>query len=279
MKNLRALVGVPAKASKISVEGVELAVMREGEGPPLVCLHAVGHGAGDFAALVPELRGEYELIRIDWPGQGRSPESVAPSAERYGRLLIALLDQLGISNPTLLGNSIGGGAAIHYARARPVRALILCNSAGLVRVDAITRAFCAVFARFFAAGARGARWFMPLFTFYYRRVVLPREVAQRERIIASGREIAALLRDAWSSFAEPSADLRAHVATIRAPMWIAWARNDRVIPLWLCRPAIARIPNAKLSLFDAGHVAFLEQPAAFIVGLREFMSEVPHPSA
>jgi 4,5:9,10-diseco-3-hydroxy-5,9,17-trioxoandrosta-1(10),2-diene-4-oate hydrolase len=279
MENLRAQVGVPANASMITVAGVELAVMREGKGPPLVCLHAVGHGGGDFAALTAALRDEYELIRIDWPGQGRSPASVAPSAARYGALLIALLDQLGIANPTLLGNSIGGGAAIHYARARPVRALILCDSAGLLRVDAITRAFCGMFAGLFAAGARGARWFMPLFAFYYRRFVLPREREQRERIIASGYEIAALLRDAWRSFAEPSADLRDEVARLEAPVWIAWARHDRVIPLSLCRPAIERIPNAKLSSFDAGHAAFLEQPSAFIAGFRAFMAAVPQVSA
>lgn len=278
----RASIGVPAAASLVDVNGVRVAVVREGKGPPLVCLHASGHGGGDFAALARELRGEYEVIRIDWPGQGRSPASIAPSAERYGQLLIALLDRLGVDHPTVLGNSIGGGAAIHYALARPVRALVLCDSAGLLRVDPVTRAICALFVRFFAAGARGARWFMPLFALYYRRLVLPREAAseQRERIIASGYEQAALLRDAWRSFGEPGADLRGRLPGLTAPVWVAWAAADRVIPLALCKPAIARIPNHTLSTFDAGHAAFLEQPAAFLTGFRAFMAGVPlSPSA
>jgi pimeloyl-ACP methyl ester carboxylesterase len=271
--NMRAEIGVPEHASLIDVDGVEVAVVREGKGAPLVCLHATGHGGGDFAAI-RELAREYELIRIDWPGQGRSPDSIAPSAARYGALLIALLDRLGIERPTLIGNSIGGAAAIHYALERPVRALILCDSGGLVRNDAITRAVCALFVRFFAAGARRARWFMPLFALYYRRLVLPRAPEQRERIIAAGYELAPLLRDAWRSFASPEADLRAQLPSINAPVWVAWARHDRVIPLALCRPALESFPNVKLSLFDGGHTAFLEQPAAFLAGFRVFMASL-----
>lgn len=271
---MRAEIGV-AQPSWLEVDGTTLAYAREGKGPPLVCLHAGGHGGGDYAALAAQLRDEYEVIRIDWPGQGRSPASGEASAERYGALLIGLLDQLGIERPTLIGNSIGGAAAIDYVLARPVRALVLCDPGGLVRVDAITRAFCALFVRFFAAGARGARWFGPLFALYYRRIVLPREVAQRERIIAAGYELAPLLRDAWKSFARSDADLRGRVATLTAPVWFAWARHDRVIPLALCKRAIDRIPNAKLSLFEGGHAAFLEDPAAFLAGFRQFMSAVP----
>jgi pimeloyl-ACP methyl ester carboxylesterase len=279
MSNLREVVGVPADATRVLLKsGVELAVMREGKGPPLVCLHATGHGGGDFAGLARALAGEYEVIRVDWPGQGRSSCDPQPaSAARYGALLIELLDQLGVERPILLGNSIGGGAALHYASARPVHALVLCNSAGLVRVDALTRAVCAVAARFFAAGARGARWFLPLFALYYRHLVLQRSAAaeQRERIIAAGYELAPVLRDAWRSFGRPEADLRALASTIQAPVWVAWARDDRVIPLALCRAAIARIPHVTLDTFDAGHAAFLEDPAAFLDGLRAFLRLTP----
>ncbi|HEY6877521.1 MAG TPA: alpha/beta hydrolase [Polyangiales bacterium] len=281
MVNARERLGVPADAERIRVEGVELAVMREGVGPPLVCLHATGHGGGDFAQLARELAHEYQVIRVDWPDHGRSADGVPASAERYGALLIALLDGLGVQRPTLLGNSIGGAAAIHYARARPVHALVLCNSGGLVPVDRFTRAFCLLLSRFFAAGARGARWFKPLFALYYRHFVLTRPAAaeQRERIIAAGYEIAPVMRDAWRSFADPRADLRAMAAALEIPVWAAWGRLDRVLSISLCRPALERMPRMTLSAFEASHAAFLEQPAEFLTGFRAFMAGVGLASA
>ena len=76
-------------------------------------------------------------------------------------------------------------------------------------------------------------------------------------------------RQAWESFAGPEADLRAVVAALRIPVWYAWARHDRVIPLSLCRAAIDATPGAALTLFNAGHAPFLEQPRAFA---RDFLA-------
>jgi pimeloyl-ACP methyl ester carboxylesterase len=55
-------------------------------------------------------------------------------------------------------------------------------------------------------------------------------------------------------------------------VWFAWARGDRVIPLELCKPSIARMRDARLSLFDRRHSAFLQQPEAFAQGLLAFMA-------
>ncbi|MEI4861588.1 hypothetical protein Q8G41_28790, partial [Klebsiella pneumoniae] len=52
--------------------GVRLAVHREGSGPTVVCLHAIGHGGGDFEAFAQSVRADFEVIRIDWPGHGLS---------------------------------------------------------------------------------------------------------------------------------------------------------------------------------------------------------------
>jgi 4,5:9,10-diseco-3-hydroxy-5,9,17-trioxoandrosta-1(10),2-diene-4-oate hydrolase len=103
-------------------------------------------------------------------------------------LLVGLLDQLAIEAPIVIGNSIGGAAAIHYAKARPVRALVLCDSGGLVSVDRTVRLFCAAFAAFFARGARGSAWFPWAYALYYRHVVLPTRTARDrcEQIIARG---------------------------------------------------------------------------------------------
>src|ERR1700730_13093235 len=40
--------GVPAGSLELLVDGVRLAVARDGKGPQVICLHAIGHGGGDY---------------------------------------------------------------------------------------------------------------------------------------------------------------------------------------------------------------------------------------
>jgi 4,5:9,10-diseco-3-hydroxy-5,9,17-trioxoandrosta-1(10),2-diene-4-oate hydrolase len=275
---LREAVGTEAAASSlVEVDGVQLSVSREGQGIPVVCLHAVAHGAGDYRAFARAVRDGFEVICVDWPGHGRSGTDREPtSAARYAELLVLLLDQLGVERPIVIGNSIGGAAALLYAERRKVRALVLCDSGGLLQVNLLVRWFCAAFTRFFAAGARGASWFGAAYAWYYRRLVLPTAAAaeQRERIIAAGYELAPVLRDAWSSFARPSADLRALAASLQVPVWCAWGKYDRVIPLSRCKPAIERMQHARITVFAAGHSAFLECPEEFAREFTKFASDL-----
>ncbi len=262
----RSDIGVPAGCDMIEADGVRLAVAREGKGPMVVCLHAIGHGGGDFESFTKAVRDQFEVIRLDWPGQGRSdPDHQPASAARYAVLLAEVLRKLDVRQPIIIGNSIGGAAAILYASTHPVRSLVLCDTGGLVKVGFAARMMCGLFVRFFAGGARGAWWYRTLFRLYYRRLVLPSPAAaaQRNRIIGACRELAPLWRDAWESFRQKDADIRGLAAALDIPVWVAWAKGDRVIPLALCRPAIDAMKHARVTTFAGGHAAFLEQPDEF----------------
>jgi pimeloyl-ACP methyl ester carboxylesterase len=87
--------------------------------------------------------------------------------------------------------------------------------------------------------------------------------------------LAPLLRRAWESFGRPESDLRQVALALDAPVWLAWARSDRVIPLQLVEPCIKRM-RATLTMFAGGHAAFLEQPEAFV---REFEAFIAGPAA
>lgn len=265
----------------VDVDDVRLAVHRSGRGEPLVCLSAIAHDAHDFDALAARIGHCFELICLEWPGHGQSGDDPQPaSTARYGDLTLQALDRLGVANPLILGNSIGGGAAIHYAARRPVRGLVLCDSAGLVPVSPFVRRLCGLFAAFFATGERGAAWFGPAFAAYYRMVLpQPAAAAQRRRIIASGRRLAGVLRQAWQSFGRPDADLIETACALDVPIWVAWAKQDRVIPLAYCLPAIRRLKTATLTTFEAGHAAFLEQPDAFAEGFLAFSGALPPTNA
>jgi 4,5:9,10-diseco-3-hydroxy-5,9,17-trioxoandrosta-1(10),2-diene-4-oate hydrolase len=272
----RAHAGAPADCRQVVVDGVRLAVDDSGDGPAIVCLHAIGHGAADFARLRRRLAPRWRVLAPDWPGQGRSAaDREPPRAARYAALLDGLLDTCGVGRAVILGNSIGGAAALRYAAARPERvaALVLENPGGLDRTDdPLARTVIRAMVAFFDAGARGASWFPAAFAAYYRLVLQRAAAAEhRRRIVASAREIAPLLRDAWTGFGEPDADVRHLAPAIRCPVLVAWAARDQVIQLRRCRPALRSFADARLETFPAGHAPHLETPDAFEATLERFL--------
>ena len=86
---------------------------------------------------------------------------------------------------------------------------------------------------------------------------------------------ATLLRRAWQSFGHPSSSLIDLAVSLDAPIWVAWARSDRTIPLKYCLAAIRRLKKATLTQFEGGHTPFLEQPDAFAAAFLNFAAQLP----
>ena len=274
----RNAVGVQPPFSLVRCGGTEVAVARRGSGQPVICLHATGHGGRDFEDFAAELSGQgFELICVDWPGHGSSPSDLpgqSASARRYVNLLEDLVPELcGDVRPILLGNSIGGAAALSFACRHPdrVRALILCNPGGLAPLDRSAKAAIAMMVRFFDAGARDAWWFGRAFALYYR-LVLPGKsaLAQRGRIVAAGREMAVVLREAWDSFRAPEADLRDAAQSLQVPLLCAWAKSDKIVAWGASKVAVQAIPGAVVEFFRGGHAPFLEDQTAFNAAFLKF---------
>lgn len=254
-----------------------LAIRTIGSGPPVICLHALGHDSSDFDPLAARLSDRFRFVLVDWPGHGAAGLDAVPvSAKRYAELLDLALPALNLDSPIVIGNSIGGATAILYASRNPVRGVVLCNSGGLIEVTpAITR-ICNTFARLLGGGERGAFWFPALYALYYRLVlVTPAARARRSQIVANGPRLAKFLREAWVSFGQPDADLRTLAANLTVPIWVAWAIRDKVLPLKNCLPGIKMLKEYRLSKFDAGHSAFIEQPEAFASGFAAWAAALP----
>ena len=275
MGSARTALGATRPGKDVVVDGVRLAYDDAGAGPALVCLHAIGHGARDFVPLTERIGAGRRVIALDWPGHGSSADDREPPfAARYEALLAGFLDALGVERATLLGNSIGGAAALRFAAHSPARvqALVLVDPGGLDKGGVLARVVPAAMARFFDAGARGARWYPAAFAAYYR-LVLPRASERRARIVAAARESAAVLAQAWRGFAEPDADVRALAERVCCPTLVAWAKGDRINQLSRCRPALQRFANARLEIFSGGHAPFLEDLDAFAPVLEAFLRE------
>jgi 4,5:9,10-diseco-3-hydroxy-5,9,17-trioxoandrosta-1(10),2-diene-4-oate hydrolase len=259
------------------VGGIRLAYNDHGRGPIIICLHAIGHGAADFARFRQAFAGDYRVITLDWPGQGNSGDDTLPASNRrYAEVLGLFLDRLDVGKAILVGNSIGGAAALRYAADRPdrVRALVLENPGGLDPGGRLARGITGCMAAFFRAGERRARWFPWLFRHYYASVLTESVAAeQRDRIVAAGYEIAPVLARAWESFGQLESDLRGKIPSVRCPVLFAWAVKDRFVRLDRNRPAINQFPDVQLVEFQAGHAAHLEAPEEFEAVVRDFLGK------
>jgi 4,5:9,10-diseco-3-hydroxy-5,9,17-trioxoandrosta-1(10),2-diene-4-oate hydrolase len=278
MAVLREALGATAPWHSVELSGVRLAYNDEGSGPVIVCLHAIGHGAGDFERFRRAFAIDHRVVALDWPGQGHSGNDRVPaSAERYAELLGLFLVRLGLENVVLVGNSIGGAAALRYTAGNPqqVRALVLENPGGLDSGGRVARAAIGLMVAFFRAGERRAFWFMPVFRAYYKLVLTePAAKPQREKVIAAAYEVASILAGAWDSFRQPANDLRSMIPSVRCPVLFAWAVRDRFVSLRRNRPAIDQFSHHRLLEFRAGHAAHLEAPDEFEAGVRDFLQIV-----
>ena len=93
-----------------------------GDGPPLLLWHGAGCDVTLWEAMVPHLR-MFRVIAQDLPGHGGSPVARFSLTEALadGQAVVA---EFGLGEPVLVGHSMGGWAALHYAATKPCRALV-----------------------------------------------------------------------------------------------------------------------------------------------------------
>lgn len=99
------------------------AVHGKDEGPAVVFLHGFMGSTEDWNPIVDRLAADYRVLSVDLPGHGRSlrlPDE-AYSMEGTVQALNAVLDEAGVSRFALVGYSMGGRVALHYAMHYPNR--------------------------------------------------------------------------------------------------------------------------------------------------------------
>lgn len=105
----------------VETNGIETYYTRAGDGPPVVLLHGGGSDHQIWEHQVEALIPEYEVIRYDLRGHGRTGPS---NQDRYDIDLFAddldaLLEALDITAPRICGHSFGGMTALNFAARYP----------------------------------------------------------------------------------------------------------------------------------------------------------------
>jgi esterase len=101
---------------------MELYYKQHGEGPPLIILHGLLGASGNWHTLSSSVFGQhFTVYAVDQRNHGRSPHSDAFDYPSMVGDLEAFMDARGLDAAHVLGHSMGGKTAMHFALTHPDR--------------------------------------------------------------------------------------------------------------------------------------------------------------
>jgi pimeloyl-ACP methyl ester carboxylesterase len=126
----KALAEAPSRFA--SLDGLRVHYKALGEtGPALLFVHGWACDLTFWRYQAEALRTDARLLFVDLPGHGKSdqPEGLAYTHDLFVRALLAVMDDAGVPEATVVGHSAGGSVARHLARRDPrrLRALALVD--------------------------------------------------------------------------------------------------------------------------------------------------------
>jgi pimeloyl-ACP methyl ester carboxylesterase len=252
----------------VDVQGVRTRLLVGGRGPDLVYLHGAG-GCGEWFPHLDLLARRFTVYAPESPGWGGSdsPEWM-DTIQDYVLHYDALLRDLGLARPVLVGHSLGGWMAADFAVTYPERlaALVLVCAAGFP-FDAEP------VPDFFATMARGGPA-LDRMLFYKGDVAaafLPPQPTPEE-MLRRYHELTSTARITWHLWFD--AKLPRRLARVKTPTLVLWGEHEQLFPLELGRKVADAIPGATLKVIeDCGHMLPFESPGALAEAIGAFVRE------
>jgi pimeloyl-ACP methyl ester carboxylesterase len=264
----------------IEIAGFRLHVRDTGprEAPALILLHGFGSSLHTFEAWAVDLSKDYRVIRFDLPGSGLSepdPTGLYTDA-RSMEIMLALMDHLGVAKTSLIGNSIGGRLAWHFAaqHSERVNKLVLISpdgfaSSGFVYGEKPEIPSSLSLMRYVLPKALLRMNLVPAYADPAR---LSDETVERYHalMLAPASRDALLGRMQQTILADPVPELR----KITSPVLLLWGAKDAMIPITNAADYQRVLSNCTLvTLPTLGHVPFEEDPQTSLPPLREFLAK------
>jgi pimeloyl-ACP methyl ester carboxylesterase len=267
----------------IDVDGVRVHYQEAGErdAPPVILVH--GFCASTFVwsdVLLPVASAGFRVIVPDLMGYGFSekPRNGEYTIEAQARLIVGLMDKLGIERATIVGSSYGGAVAsvcaLDYVerverlvlvdavinddvKRQPLLQLAAAPLMGDVVSPVLLSTYTLTRWRMRKVYGKGAKWLLEDDRMRAHHRPLRAASAHRAVLLTLRR---------WNA---GRIEREAH--RIRQPVLLIWGEDDLDIPLEHGRRMFERIPDARLVVFRrCGHLPQEEYPREFTKLLTEF---------
>jgi pimeloyl-ACP methyl ester carboxylesterase len=260
-----------------------------GAGRDVLLLHGLGATKASFFDTAAALSPDYRVHALDLPGFGSSskPATAPYNARYFADAVLGVMDELGVERAHLVGNSLGGRAAIEVGLRAPERVsglALLCPSVAFLRrgyhpIVRLLRPELGVLPHRFGRRTVTTQ-FLRLFA--DPSVIDPSMadivVEEFQRIYSSAGARLAFLTAARNVYLERplgAGGFYPRLAGLQPPALFVWASHDRLIPASFARHVAEWLPSAEQIVIDAcGHAPQVERPRQTIGLLRRFFARV-----
>lgn len=260
-----------AAGASATVNGIALAYRDEGQGEPIVLVHAFPLSGAMWEDQIDALATRFRVVAPDLRGFGASARgSGMASLDQAADDVAALLDHLQIERATLVGLSMGGYIAfamLRRHRARIARLVLADTRAGADSEEGrLGREQSAQLAEQNGAGAI-AEQMLPRLLSAGASAAVRDEV--RKIVVANDRAGIAAAQRAMA--ARP--DSNSLLATINIPTLLIVGAADVLTPPDEARAMQRAIAHSTLvEIAGAGHLANIEAPDEFSAAIEAFIA-------
>ena len=235
----------------------------EGEGEVLLLLHGLMGALSNWDAVIRDFSKEYRVIIpilpiYDLPLLTTGVKTLAKHVHRF-------VTHMGLTDVTLLGNSLGGHVGLIYCINHPqvVKSLVLTGSSGLYE-----NAFGGSFPR------RESYDFVKEkveYTFYDPKVATKELVDDVFQTINDRNRVIRILAMAKSAIRH---NMAKDLHKIHIPVALIWGRNDKITPPEVAVEFNQLLPHSELYWIDqCGHAPMMEHPEEFNRLLKGFLEK------
>jgi pimeloyl-ACP methyl ester carboxylesterase len=243
---------------------------------PVLLIHGFMGSSYDFHQVMPDLAANRRILAVDLPGFGLSDKSpeLDYSKKNMASLMLRFMAALQIEQYVVMGHSMGGEIALRMALDEPqhISRLVLISSGGSRDIQ-----------RGFSGTA--PEWLLEsIFKNYLvQRLYFPLAVGEIRHASASSfdpffyfnKQIPAATLNQMTRDNDSGA-IAGRLGEIGQPTLLVWGDQDRVIPLEQGHTLDERIPDSRLVIYkNCGHLVALEQPAALLADLDDFLAATP----
>jgi pimeloyl-ACP methyl ester carboxylesterase len=255
-------------SARMTVHGIDLEVLRGGDGDPIVLLHGM-HTLTAASRLPGLLAAHGTVIAPSCPGFGESPRPKDfDTIYDLVHLQRAILDALPGERITLLGLSFGGWLAAEVATLGHPRLarLVLVDPVGIKISDRETADILDVFNRS-PTEVRRAAWhdadrFAPDF-----------DAMQDAEIVRHARDRDALCLYAWHPYMY-NPQLPRWLGRINVPTLVVWGDSDGIVSPDYGRAFARLIPGARFeTIANCGHHPEIERPDELAALIARFLDQ------